>query len=273
MRRTILAVCGAVAALTAVTACGTTTTGGTAAPNTPRPAVTSLDELAHLVASRTASAHTAHVALHIDAAGVAVAANGQVDLEGAASRLQMDMTVPSLGQLDMVLIGDTMYMKLPQSLVHTAKPWIKVDPNGTDPVSKALAAVTSQEKQSFDPSQMLNQMASVGTITGHSADTVAGERVTKYTASVDTAKLMTSKSVSPQLRQMLSGNGVRLPAHVPYTVWVNSNDLPVKFSLTENVTVQGQAKQITVTGTYTDWGKPVTITAPAADQVGPPPSH
>jgi hypothetical protein len=273
MRRTTLAVCGAVAALAALTACGTTATTGTAAAGAAKPAVTNLSDLAHLVSSRTASLHTAHAALRIDAAGMSVVANGQVDIEGAASRVRMDMTVPSLGDLNMVLIGDTMYMKLPHSLLPTAKPWIKVDAHGTDPVSKALAAVTSQEKQSVDPSQMLSQLASVGTITSHGTDTVAGESATRYTISVDTAKLMKSKDVTPQMRQMLSGSGTQLPPHLNYTVWVNSANLPVKFSLTENVSLQGQPKQVTIAGTYTDWGKPVDITAPAADQVGPLPSH
>jgi hypothetical protein len=42
----------------------------------------------------------------------------------------------------------------------------------------------------------------------------------------------------------------------------------------EKVTVKGSApQQVSVTGTYTDWGKPVDISAPPASEVGPLPSH
>jgi hypothetical protein len=231
--------------------------------------VTTVADLAHLMSSKTAVAHSAHFQLDITAAGQEIAATGQVYLAGAASKTQMSMQIPSVGALDMELIGSSMYLKLPAGVLPTAKPWVKFDPNGTDPVSKALSGAISQEQQSVDPTKMLSELAPVATITKSGKDTVAGQPTTRYAISVDTAKLLKSRFVTPQLRQLVGSTGAKLPPHLNYVMWLNSGSLPVRFTLTE--TVSGQ--QIAITANYTDWGQPVSIEAPPADQVGPLPTH
>jgi hypothetical protein len=266
MRRLSFVVCGIAAGAVALAGCATTTTQGVAAPAA---TVKTVADLAHLMSSKTAAAHTAHVKLDVEAAGKDIAVTGQVEFAGAASKLQMNMTIPDVGAMDMELIGSTMYMKLPAGLVPTEKPWVKFDPNGTDPVSKALSGLISQEQQNLDPTKMLSELAPVATITKSGKDTVDGQPATRYAISVDTQKLLKSPLVAPQLRQTFSASGAKLPAHMNYVMWLNSTNLPVKFTLNE--TVSGQ--QIAVTANYTDWGQPVSITAPPADQVGPLPTH
>jgi hypothetical protein len=273
MRKTTLAVCGVVAALAALTACGSggTTTGAAA----PAPKVTTIADLAKLVSSRTAAVHTTHATMDIKTAGQAITAEGDVSFAGKDTKVRMSMAMPSLGgNLSMVLVGSAMYMQLPQSLVKTEKPWVKIDANGTDPASQALSAVVSQEQQSLDPSQILSQIADYGKIVSHSQATVAGQPATHYVVSVDTAKMVRSPKLTPQMKQMLSTAGAALPPTLDYDIWINSDNLPVKFSMDEKVTVKGSApQQVSVTGTYTDWGKPVDISAPPASEVGPLPSH
>jgi hypothetical protein len=166
-----------------------------------------------------------------------------------------------------------MYIKLPASLMgqlgqSSAKPWLKFDANGTDTVSKELSAITSQEQQNLDPTKTLQMIAPFGTISGKRQDTVAGAPATEYTISVDTKKLMQSNLVTPQMRDMLGSTGVQLPAHLNYQLWLNSADLPVKLVVVEPVTASGTTQTVTVSMTYTDWGKSVDIQAPSADQVG-----
>jgi hypothetical protein len=272
LRKTTLAVCGAIAALAALTACGSG--AGTTGSALPAAKVTTIDDLAKLVASRTAAVHTAHTTMNVTTAGQHIVAQGDVSFAGTGSKVRMAMTIPTLGDLNMVLVGGTMYMQLPQSLVKTEKPWVKVDANGTDPASKALAAVVSQEQQSLDPSQILTQLAPGSKIVSHSQATVAGQSATHYVVSVDTAKLLQSPKITPQMKQMLNTANAALPPTLNYDIWINSDNLPVKYSLDESVTVKGSApQQVTIVGTYTNWGKPVDISAPAASQVGPLPSH
>jgi hypothetical protein len=268
MRTASLTVCGIAVAVATLAACGTTTTAGAA-----KPAVTTVGDLAHLVSSRTSTAHTAHVTVDTKTSGIDVTGTGQLDLDGTASKLALTMSMPEISNLDMILTGGTMYMKIPQNLVKTAKPWVRFDSAGTDPVSKSLAAMTSQEQQSVDPTKMLSQIAPYGTITKSAKVTVDGQPATRYTISVDTAKLMASKTITPQTRQLLDSSGAKLPAHVDYDLSLNSANLPVRLSFSEKVTIKGKSTQIATTMTYSDWGQPVSIQVPAADQVGPLPSN
>lgn len=262
MRRLSLTVVGITAGLAALTACGTTISG------TAEPSVTTATTLAALVQDRTATATSAHYHLDMSAGGIDVGGDGELQLAGADTKIQMNMSTP-IGQLQGVIIGSTMYLKLPQNLLKTAKPWVKFDANGTDPVSKELSALTSQEQQNLDPTKMLTMVAPFATITGQHQDTVSGTPATEYTISVDTKKMMQSSIVTPAMRALLNTSQVQLPAKLNYQIWLNSAELPVKLVLVEPVSTQGTGTQtVTVSMTYTDWGAPVDIEAPPSDQVG-----
>lgn len=264
MRRFTLGVCGAAAALAVLTACGGTTTKGVA-----EPAVHTVSDLAKLMVKQTQHTHTAHFRLDLAAGHEQVKTTGQVDFAGTDTKMSMHGGVSGVGTLDMVVIGDTAYLKLPEQMAATGKPWVKFDSSGTDPVSRALSGLLSEEKQNVDPSQSLSQLVGSATITRRSQDTVNGQPATRYDISVDTQKMLHSKLVTPQLRQLLATSGASLPPHFTEVMWLNSDNLPVKFTLTEKVAGQ----QVHVTATYTDWGGPVDITAPPADQIGPLPTH
>jgi hypothetical protein len=273
MRRLTFAVGGAAAALVALTACGTSGTAGSAAPAAPAaPKIDTMSALVQLVSAKTATTHTAHVRFTATTSAGAITGTGQIDFAGTASKIQMDLDTP-VGDMDMVLVGSTVYMKLPQGIMHTAKPWITAAPGGTDPISKALSALTSEEQQNLNPAAAIAQIKGAGTITSTSKEQLDGLPTTQYTIRVDTAKLLASKAISPQLRQTLTASGVKMPAHMDYQLWVNSDNLPVQFKVAETITTTQSAtpQTIDITTNYTEWGQPVTITAPAADQVGPLP--
>jgi hypothetical protein len=262
MRRLSLTVVAVTAGLIALTACGTTISG------VAEPSVTTATSLAALVQDSTAAANTASYHLDMSVAGVDVGGDGQFQLAGTNTKIQMNMSTP-IGQIQAVIVGGTMYMKLPQGLLHTAKPWVKFDANGTDPVSKELSALTSQEQQNLDPTKMLTMIAPFATITGTHQTTVGGASATEYSISVDTTKMLHSNIVTPEMRSLLNNSNVQLPAKLNYQVWLNSADLPVKFVVVEPVSVPGSGAQtVTVSMTYTNWGQPVTIQAPPAGQVG-----
>lgn len=266
MRRLSLMVAGAAVGLVALTACGTTISGSA------RPAVTTPASLVAMLSSRTASVSTAHFHFTAGAAGVTLSGNGQLQLAGTATKMSMDMTAPAIGDMAMVLTGGTMYMKLPQELMgmaHTDKPWVRFDPNGTDMVSKELGALTSQEQQNLDPTQTLSAIAPFGTITASRPDTVDGAPATDYTIAVDTTKLLHSNRATPQVRQMLDASGMQLPPRLNFDIWINSANLPVRYAMREQVTTSTSGPvTVTMDFSYTDWGKPVSIQAPPADQVG-----
>ncbi len=256
-------------ALVTLTACGTTVSGRAVPVRS-----NTVTDLSYLVSSQTATKHTVHITYDASTSIGELTGTGQVEFTSGKVALQMDVTTPD-GALGMVLVGDTLYLRIPGSVAHTGKPWISVDPNGTDPASKALAALVSEEQANADPSKTLAQIQSAGTITQTSSDQVDGQPATHYVISVNTAKLMASKAVTPQLRQLVSGSGVQLPATIGYDVWLNSANLPVRVSFSEQVTVSrtGRTTKFVVNMTYSQWGAPVSIQAPPADQVAALPSH
>lgn len=270
MRRLTFVLFGCVAGLTALTACGTSTTNGTAAPQAhqQQQQVHTVADLSTLMTSSTASVHTAHMKFDAATSQGDITGAGQIDIDGTNSKLQMNVTIPSFGAMNMELVGGTMYMELPKGLVQTPKPWIKFDPNGTDPVSKALAGVVSQEQQSTNPVQAISELTDSGTITSKSPDTIDGAPATRYVIQVSTQKLLNSKAITPQMKQELSTVAGSLPPTMTYTMWLNSQNLPVQLTTSETIANQ----PIKVTVTYSDWGQPVNITPPPANEVGPPPA-
>jgi hypothetical protein len=268
----------AAASAVAVVTVGACSSNGQASPtNTGASAsqggqsVNSVAQLADLV-SKTSTNSSAHIQFSGGADGETVSGTGEMKIAGADSAVNLDMTTP-VGEMDMVLAGQALYIKLPPSIAKTAKPWVKIDANGTDPVSKMLGSMFSQEQQQMDPGGMLDKIKEFATIRQSNPDTVDGQPATHYALTVDTQKMLNSSAVTPQMRQALQSSGAKLPATIPYDIWVNSQNLPVKFTMTEPVQTQQGSQTISVTMTFTDWGQPVTITAPPADQVGPMPTN
>jgi len=273
MRRIALGALGVVAGVAVLTACGSSNVPGQATGQAPAVQPKSVTDLAHLVSLQTSTKHTVHIQFDAKSSAGSFTGTGQADLAGAASKMALTMQSP-IGELDMVLTGSALYLKAPAAL-HSAKPWVKVDANGTDEASKAVAALVSQEQQTADPSQALQQIASAGKIDQATPDQVNGQPATRYVITVNTQKLLNSNFISPQMRQLLESaqNVSKLPPSLTYDVWISSDNLPAKMDLTEDLTVRGNAVHVSVDMTYSDWGAPVSITAPPADQVGPLPGH
>lgn len=196
----------------------------------------------------------------IDGTGIAAkmvmalvkAGSGRYDMvsSGAAGGQQVTMTAKSEfvvvngamdskatmsvagGSMEVVSVGGVMYMK---GLIKSkdGKPWVKIDPNGTDEFSKRMAP---QLKSAADlRSQVEVYEGSKATLIG----TDAGVRHYRLT-------------------------GVSSAPAQPFDIYLDASDLPVK------VTTKSDSMEMTIT--YSGFGDAVTVTAPPAAQVGPPPA-
>jgi hypothetical protein len=158
--------------------------------------------------------------------------------------LTMDMSGMSI---EMVVLDGVMYLKGMPTSVTGGKAWVKIDPNGTDALSKQLAGSLSQ--MGVDSSLAAYQGAKATLV-----DTDGGGKhyrvdgLTLPSASTATGSAATAATTSPSVTTA--------------DFWLDSKGLPLKSS----VTVGGLSGTVTVT--YSGWGAPVTITAPPADQVG-----
>jgi hypothetical protein len=285
MPRTSLLLCGIAACLATVTACGSTVSGSAAATGGTSGAsgsggvggVTTVAQLGELVSSNTATKNTAHFNLQM---------SGLLDTTGSGvvkfgNPLEMDerTTMQGFGDIETVLKDNTAYVKVPEALASIMKvttPWVRIDPNGTSQMDQTMSQSLKLAQQNANPATMIDSIKSAGAITSTKTEQLDGQPTTHYTITVDLKKWLASMDASDTMSTEVNAALKAGLTTEPLDIWVNSDNLPVKFTETmkiDNPAQQGQTITISTVGTYTDWGQPVTITAPPADQVGTLPGN
>jgi len=277
MRRTILFLCGAAAGLAVLSACGQSVNGSAAAVGSAPTSgasssggVNTVAALGELVASHT-SGTSAHMSISVTGTGN-VTGSGVVKF-GNPVAMDETTSIPGMGSMEVKIVDNTVYMQLPDSLKSMAgvtTPWVKIDPNGTGPVSQMLNGSLQSAEQNSDPSQMLTRIKSAGTITSTKTEQLDGAQTTHYTIAVDLQKMVDTGNL-PALQAKSLQQAIQLGLKTEtMQVWVNSANLPVKFATAisiPNPAGTGQTVNEDVVANFTDWGQPVTVTAPPADQV------
>ncbi len=133
--------------------------------------------------------------------------------------------------MDVIAVGGLVYIKSAALKASNGAPWVKIDPNGTDTISKTMGG---QLKGATDPRQQIEAYkGSTATFVGTEGD------LNHYT---------------------LSGLGGATAAAVGVDMWLDGQDRPTKTTVA--------ASGMKIVSTYTDYGSPVRVTAPPADQVG-----
>ena len=148
------------------------------------------------------------------------------------------------------------------------KSWLEIRTDGKggkNPLATSLAPMMDQLRQGFDPQTNLGILQATTTVKSAGTEQIDGAQTTKYTATIDLAKAadIAKGPLAEQYRTLVS-SGVK---SMDYSIWVDGDNLPRKFS-TVVPTTQGS---VTATGTYRDWGKPITIKAPPASHIAATP--
>lgn len=142
--------------------------------------------------------------------------------------------------LELVSAGGVMYMKGLPTQMSGGKPWVKIDPNGSDEMSKALREAGGGNG---------NPQAVVDALKGGTATVV------------DTNGANTHYRITGFAAVGASGtSGTSGASGATMDLTVDSKNLPV------TSVVEASGAKVSVE--YSDWGTPVTVTAPPADQVG-----
>jgi hypothetical protein len=228
-------------------------------------------DLAGAVRDKSNAAQSAKLAIDMTAAGQSIKGDGAFRTGGDGAAMRMGMDMAGLGKMEMVLINKALYMKVPTEAgssmgVSPDKPWLKISASGTDPLSKMLGPLLEQMGNSFDVSKTMDQIKTAGTITKSAKETLDGAETTHYWVSVDVAKsLQAQPGLSPELRKLaedeLAKSGTKT---LEQQIWINKDNLPVQ--ITMQLPAQGQTTNMTMK--YLDWGQPVDIQEPPANQVG-----
>jgi hypothetical protein len=279
MRKTALAA-GGFALVLALSACGGSIGGNAApAPGQDKAGKTSLfsDPLQLVAAAKagTEKSKSSKFSMEANAAGQSIKGSGSGRYDG--DNFAMTMTMNLAGEtMEMVFVNKALYMKLPESQrahMDSAKPWIKVSADGTDPMSKSLGPILNKAASDNDPSKTLDKITKAGKITNSEQVPLDGQPTSHYTIDLDFAKMLDEATgqipgaAGDEVKNKLQGKDL----HVPAELWLNSDQLPVQMVMdmskvmsAAGAPAKGEAK---TTVKYTDWGSAVDIHEPPADQV------
>jgi hypothetical protein len=109
---------------------------------------------------------------------------------GEAPELSMTMNLPPEqgGEIEMVVIDQTAYLRLPPD-AGLPTPWLKIQSDGSDPVSAQMAPLIAQMTSSTDFEQYFETFEAASSIEQGDADVIDGVDVTEYVVTVDVSKM------------------------------------------------------------------------------------
>jgi hypothetical protein len=107
-----------------------------------------------------------------------------------APELSMTMNLPPEqgGEIEMVVIDETAYLRLPPD-AGLPTPWLKIQSDGSDPVSAQMAPLIAQMTSSTDFEQYFETFEAASSIEHGDADVIDGVDVTEYVVTVDVSKM------------------------------------------------------------------------------------
>lgn len=167
------------------------------------------------------------------------------------------------GGMEAILLGHTMYMKMPAlSQMAGGKPWFKLDLQAIGKASGLDLDSMLNQVQQNGPAEQTKMLTASKNVHKVGTETVNGVQTTHYTGTVATSEGLAK--LDPSAREKLQESLQKLGATTEtYDIWVNSDSLPVKI-ISAMKTNDGT---ITTTAVYSDYGKPVSISAPPANLV------
>jgi hypothetical protein len=239
--------------------------GGAGAPQ-----AASLVDLVKSIGDETAEADSTHMKLTGQAMGQSINGEGELKFGSPDAAMKMDMTMAD-GAISMIFVDDVLYVKLPQEAV-AGKPWMKIDAQGSDPASKAIAELKDQLGRNADPRASLQEFEKSGEITNTEQVELNGEQTTHYTVTVDVQKMVDTQTDPEKKKSMQAviDSGMK---NFPVNVWVNKDDLPVRMALeTPTPDGKGGMTSVKMQVDYSEWGEPVDIAAPPAEQTADAPT-
>ncbi|HET6503292.1 MAG TPA: hypothetical protein VFG87_21290 [Amycolatopsis sp.] len=262
---------GGLALVATLAACGTNPGNGQPAPG---PAGATLfsnaQDLVRAATAKTSQAKSAKMAITESIGGQQLSGQGSGRFDGPNTAMDVTMNVGGDSE-EVRVVDETMYLRLPAAasgMVTGGKPWARITPDS--PMGKMLSSSLSSGQN--DPTQYLQQVQAAGTITRSEQTMLDGQQVSHYWISLDFAKVadkLQSVGIPADQLQKLTSQ----VQTIPLELWLNRDDLPVQVSEDMSAIMKASgapasAQTFTATISYSDWGTPVDVQAPPADQVG-----
>ncbi len=179
---------------------------------------------------------------------------------------------PSKWKLEMRLDGDVAYMRMPflESELPAGKEWVSIDLAKAARLHGAELGDLQSLANGSDPRQTLEYLRAVaGEVTHVGDETVRGVRTAHYFAVLDSQKLLAQAAAQANQPGLLDqfesfGGGM---ANIPVDVWVDENRLLRRMTMQLSMTSGDQEAAGSMAFELFDYGKPVSVQAPAAADV------
>jgi hypothetical protein len=146
--------------------------------------------------------------------------------------------------------------------------WVRID---LETLGKSFGVDLNQlmGQSAQNPGSVLDLLKSVGSVQDDGTDSTG---VTHYTAQIDPAKVATqaASDVGGALGQKIQdavNNASATPSPIPVDVWIGSDGLVRKVVIDLSGTHDGQSGSLHLELDITNYGTPVTVTAPASSDV------
>jgi hypothetical protein len=167
--------------------------------------------------------------------------------------MTMTVAIPAEGELSVLLVDGQFYMGFPpDSGFPTEKPWITIDPEGDDLFSQAFGSMVEQLTDTTAATDQFTQHADLFTVEEVGSDSIDGVEVTEYLVTVAAEDIAEVLELPAE---------AELPAEeLTYSLWVDEDALSRR--LTSDLAGEGSMEM-----TFFDYGEPVEVEAPPADQV------
>jgi uncharacterized membrane protein YgdD (TMEM256/DUF423 family) len=232
--------------------------GSSSAANRTSSSAKGMDAAQFVALATTAAekAQTVKIKASLSLLGAAVTASGDLRFGDKTADAHVSSATP-IGPVEVILLNGEIYTKgLGQS--DPGHPWTK---------NSIGAAQIGEALKKADPRQTLQMLSDVGTLRPAGTETVNGVSATHYSVTIDLAKVAKDHPELAGVINELTKQGVKVQ---DLQLWVDAQKRPVRLATTmqlPNPADPTKTSASTQTVDYTDWGAPVTITAPPADQV------
>jgi hypothetical protein len=254
----------------------TSSVDGSAAtdPAVTPPGQLALPELSTAVSGRLSGKGSAKFT--VDSTTELLAAHSVTSVTGAFRRddqglwMTATMTVksPDTVTLSFVLTPGAVYVRPPADQKLPAdKPWVRATENGADAFSQQFAPLFAALKQNtLSPLSVPLDGAST-TVTGSDLQPVALSPARHYALRTDLAAMARTLPDGPLKDTTLVE--AKLGGMVE-ELWVGSGNVPLRSE--SKLDVPAIKGTLTVSRTYSDWGRPVDVPVPSDTQLSPPPT-
>lgn len=206
----------------------------------------SAEDFTALMVAAFDRATTADLTMQMTAGGQEIAVTGQADYTTDPLSMRMDLTgMGGMGDMTMILVDNTMYMKV----LQMSEQFIELDLD--DPTNPMGDTFTGQ----LDPraqAEVIERGLLTATYVGE--EEVQGETLQRYTAVVDSEAMLAEMAVDPAAAGAL-------PEEITYDLWFDDEGRYRQMAVDMGAT----AGEVLIR--FENWGTDVDIQAPPADEV------